>query len=161
MSLRYFYYMNRSKYWVNNMRQPMVIPRRPETKLVATWHGTPLKRLVFDMDDVHAFNPRYKNIVLSDDDGLKVEVENGSYVPVSRLSVGTIDQMYLSLRLSAISEITKETMPIILDEAFVKVNPTSNKDMGLIMREVTPKLKGKADMSEVSKLIKERLRLNI
>lgn len=61
---------------------------------------------------------RYKNIVLSDDDGLKVEVENGSYVPVSRLSVGTIDQMYLSLRLSAISEITKETMPIILDEAF-------------------------------------------
>ncbi len=63
MSLRYFYYMNRSKYWVNNMRQPMVIPRRPETKLVATWHGTPLKRLVFDMDDVHAFNPRYKNIV--------------------------------------------------------------------------------------------------
>lgn len=61
---------------------------------------------------------RYKNVVLSDEDGLKVEVENGSYVPVSRLSVGTIDQMYLSLRLSAISEITEETMPIILDEAF-------------------------------------------
>ena len=60
-------------------------------------------------------NNRYKNIVLSDDDGLKVEIENGSYVPVSRLSVGTIDQMYLSLRLSALAEITKETMPIILD----------------------------------------------
>ena len=45
----------------------------------------------------------------------------------------------------------------ILDEAFNKVNPTSNKDMGLIMREVTPKLKGRADMSKVSSLIKERL----
>lgn len=45
----------------------------------------------------------------------------------------------------------------ILDEAFEKVNPTSNKDMGLIMREVTPKLKGRADMSKVSLLIKERL----
>ena len=45
----------------------------------------------------------------------------------------------------------------ILDEAFDKVKPTSNKDMGLIMREVTSKLKGKADMSKVSSLIKERL----
>ena len=46
---------------------------------------------------------------------------------------------------------------MILDEAFEKVKPTSNKDMGLIMREVTPKLKGKADMSHVSAMIKERL----
>lgn len=61
---------------------------------------------------------RYKNVVVNDNDGLKVEVENGNYVPVSRLSVGTIDQMYLSLRLSALSEISKENMPIILDEAF-------------------------------------------
>ena len=29
--------------------------------------------------------------------------------------------------------------------------------MGLIMREVTPLVKGKADMKEVSTLIKERL----
>lgn len=45
----------------------------------------------------------------------------------------------------------------VLDSAFEKVKPTSNKDMGLIMREVTPLLKGKADMSQVSSLIKERL----
>ena len=50
------------------------------------------------------------------------------------------------------SEINK-----ILDEAFNKVNPTSAKDMGLIMREVTPLLKGKADMGKVSSMIKERL----
>ena len=45
----------------------------------------------------------------------------------------------------------------ILDEAFEKVKPTSSKDMGLIMREVSPKLKGKADMGAVSNMIKERL----
>ncbi len=61
---------------------------------------------------------RYSNIRFSDTDGLKVEVENGKYEPASRLSVGTIDQMYLSLRLSALNEITEENMPIILDEAF-------------------------------------------
>lgn len=63
MGLRYFYYMNRSKYWVNNMRQPLSLVRRPETIMLSTWHGTPLKRLVFDMDDVHSANPRYKDIV--------------------------------------------------------------------------------------------------
>ncbi len=61
--LRYYYYMNRSKYWVNNMRQPLSVPRRKETIMLATWHGTPLKRLVFDMDDVHSANPKYKDIV--------------------------------------------------------------------------------------------------
>lgn len=61
---------------------------------------------------------RYNNIILSDKEGLNVEISNGSYIPVSRLSVGTIDQMYLSLRLSALYEISDETMPIILDEVF-------------------------------------------
>ena len=45
----------------------------------------------------------------------------------------------------------------IIDEAFAKVNPTSNKDMGLIMKEVSPKLKGKADMGQVNAIIKEKL----
>lgn len=54
-------------------------------------------------------------------------------------------------------QLSDEEINTILDNAFEKVNPTSNKDMGLIMREVTPLLKGKADMSKVSGLIKERL----
>ena len=61
---------------------------------------------------------RYENIVFNDSEGLRVELQNGSYIPASRLSTGTIDQMYISLRLSALNEITEETMPIILDEAF-------------------------------------------
>lgn len=45
----------------------------------------------------------------------------------------------------------------IIDDAFNTVNPTSSKDMGLIMKEVSPKLKGKADMGKVNNIIKERL----
>ena len=54
-------------------------------------------------------------------------------------------------------QLSFEEINKILDDAFAKVNPSSSKDMGLIMREVTPLLKGKADMSYVSTLIKERL----
>ena len=52
----------------------------------------------------------------------------------------------------SIEEINK-----IIDDAFNKINPTSMKEFGLIMKEVTPLLKGKADLSEVSKLIKDKL----
>lgn len=45
----------------------------------------------------------------------------------------------------------------IIEEAFTKINPTSSKDMGLIMKEVSPKLKGKADMGQVNAIIKEKL----
>ena len=46
------------------------------------------------------------------------EVANGDYVLAERLSVGTIDQLYLALRLSIIKELSEETVPIILDEVF-------------------------------------------
>ena len=65
-----------------------------------------------------ATNGKYKNVKFSDENGLTVELENGEYVNCSRLSIGTIEQMYLDLRLSILKEISKETMPIILDEPF-------------------------------------------
>ncbi len=54
-------------------------------------------------------------------------------------------------------QMTKEELDAAIDEVFKKVNPTSEKDMGLIMKEVNPIVKGKADMKEVSILIKEKL----
>lgn len=45
----------------------------------------------------------------------------------------------------------------IIDEAFAKINPTSNKDMGIIMREVSSKVKGRFDMQKVSAIIKSKL----
>lgn len=61
---------------------------------------------------------KYENIMLNDETGLKVEIKNGAYIPVEQLSVGTIDEMYLSLRLSAFSELANESLPIFLDESF-------------------------------------------
>lgn len=60
----------------------------------------------------------YKKCNFTDDRGLVVELKNGEYIECKALSLGTIDQLYLSLRLSAMSEISTESMPIILDEAF-------------------------------------------
>lgn len=64
-SLKYFYYMTRAKYWVNNMRQPVWYAKRDSQVLLETWHGTPLKKLVFDMDDVYSASPTYKRQVYS------------------------------------------------------------------------------------------------
>lgn len=61
---------------------------------------------------------KYSFVKVTDDEGLVVELENGQYVSADRLSVGTIDQLYLSLRLSAVGEVSNEVLPIMLDEAF-------------------------------------------
>ena len=63
-------------------------------------------------------NGKYNNILFNDEQGLIVELPNGNYVSADRLSIGTIDQIYLSLRLASIDEISNEKLPIILDEAF-------------------------------------------
>ncbi len=63
-------------------------------------------------------NGKYTNVMLQDDNGLIIELNNGNYVEANRLSIGTVDQLYLSLRLSMVEDLSKEKMPIILDEAF-------------------------------------------
>lgn len=63
-------------------------------------------------------NEKYCKLHFNDGQGLIVELDNGNYIPADRLSIGTIDQLYLSLRLAMLDEISKEKVPIILDEAF-------------------------------------------
>ena len=55
---------------------------------------------------------------MNDEEGIIVELQNGNYISASRLSIGTIDQLYLSLRFAMLEEICEERIPIILDEAF-------------------------------------------
>ena len=61
---------------------------------------------------------KYAKVKLNDETGLVVELENGNYISASRLSIGTIDQLYLSLRLAMVEKLSEEKMPIILDEVF-------------------------------------------
>ena len=55
-------------------------------------------------------------------------------------------------------QLSSEEVEKIIEDVFKKVNPTSEKEMGLIMKEVTPLVKGKADMKEVSTIIKDKLK---
>jgi CDP-glycerol glycerophosphotransferase len=59
-SLKYFYYLARAKYWVSNSRLPITLNKREGNVYLQTWHGTPLKQLVFDMEDVYSADPKYK-----------------------------------------------------------------------------------------------------
>ncbi len=45
----------------------------------------------------------------------------------------------------------------IIDEVIEKVKPESIKQMGLIIKEVSPKVKGRFDMGEISKIVKDKL----
>lgn len=54
-------------------------------------------------------------------------------------------------------QLSEEEVDKTIDEIFDIVKPTSQKDMGAIMKEATLKLKGKADMKMVSTKIKEKL----
>lgn len=54
-------------------------------------------------------------------------------------------------------QMSEEEINKIINDVFASVNPESPSDMGKIMREITPFVKGKADMSLVSKLIKDKL----
>ena len=53
--------------------------------------------------------------------------------------------------------LSEEEITTIVMAAINEVNATSIKDMGSVMKIVSPKLKGKADMSLVSSIIKNKL----
>ena len=54
-------------------------------------------------------------------------------------------------------QLSEEEVLNIIDDAFNELKPEKSSDMGKLMGFLTPKLKGKADMSFVSKTIKEKL----
>jgi len=54
-------------------------------------------------------------------------------------------------------QLSNEEVIKIIDEIFREVNPEGPKDMGKVMGLAQGKLKGKADMKEVSTIIREKL----
>lgn len=54
-------------------------------------------------------------------------------------------------------QLSSDEVNAVIDEIFDSVKPESMKDMGKVMASATAKLKGKADMASVSKIIKEKL----
>ena len=54
-------------------------------------------------------------------------------------------------------QLSEEELNQLIDNVFEEVKPISLKDIGIIMKNISPLVKGKADMSLVNSLIKERL----
>ncbi len=54
-------------------------------------------------------------------------------------------------------QLKEEELDQIIDEVFALVKPSSAKDMGLVMKEITPKVKGRVDMKILSDKIKNKL----
>ncbi len=61
-SLRYVYYASRCGYRIFNVRQPGWNKKRPGVVFLETWHGTPLKKLAFDMDDITSASQNHKTM---------------------------------------------------------------------------------------------------
>jgi len=53
--------------------------------------------------------------------------------------------------------LTEDEVDKILEEIFEKTQPQSMRDMGTVMNEVVPLVKGRFDMSIISKKIKDKL----
>jgi len=53
--------------------------------------------------------------------------------------------------------LTEEELDEIINKAIEKVEVKDQKAMGLIMREITPLVKNKCDMRQVTQMIKEKL----
>lgn len=52
-SFKWFLEFPRAKYWINNVRLPNWMPKPKGTIYIQTWHGTPLKKLGTDIEEIH------------------------------------------------------------------------------------------------------------
>ncbi|MCZ2258655.1 CDP-glycerol glycerophosphotransferase family protein [Sporosarcina sp. G11-34] len=52
-SLKWFFTKPRAHYWINNVRLPKWMPKPRGTVYLQTWHGTPLKKLGLDIEEIH------------------------------------------------------------------------------------------------------------
>lgn len=50
--LNYLYIMATAKVWVSDSRLPSFLRKRKGVHYIQTWHGTPLKKLALDMEDI-------------------------------------------------------------------------------------------------------------
>ena len=81
------------------------------------------------------------------------EFEKGNRSDLIEKTQSEIDilQNYLPEQLSEDEVIT------IIDEAISLIHPGGVRDMGKVMKEVTPTVKGRTDMKKVSEIIKSKL----
>lgn len=80
------------------------------------------------------------------------------FTKASRMDLVTKEQEELDLLMIYMpKQLTSEELDKIIEEVFTKVNPTSSKEIGQVMKEITPLVKGKTDMKLLMDIIKNKL----
>ena len=82
-----------------------------------------------------------------------VEFEKGARQDLIDKTQAEIDILMNYLQ----EQLTEEEVKDVIEEIFAEINPEGQKDMGKVMQAASSKLKGKADMKEVSTIIREKL----
>lgn len=54
-------------------------------------------------------------------------------------------------------QLTEDELNKIIDDVFKKVKPSSIKDLGIIMKEITPLVKNRCDMKSLNERLRSRL----
>ena len=54
-------------------------------------------------------------------------------------------------------ELSDSELEKIIEEVFEEIKPTSIKDLGKVMKEITPKVKNRCDMAKLNSLIRSKL----
>lgn len=54
-------------------------------------------------------------------------------------------------------QLTEDELNKIIDDVFKKVSPASIKDLGIIMKEITPLVKNRCDMKSLNEKLRNRL----
>ena len=107
-----------------------------------------------------------KKDTLTDDEVLnvikkQVKVRNASleeYKKYNRLDLAeSLANEIEILKVYLPEELSLDELNKIIDEKFNELNPTSIKDMGRVIKEVSSVVGARADMSVVSKIIKDKL----
>lgn len=105
-----------------------------------------------DLNDKEVINVLKKQVKIRKDSVQEYKKYNKNDVAETLKKEIAVIEKYLP------QELGEDELKKIIETAFQDVNPQSMKDMGLIMKNINEKLENKnADMSLVSKLVKERL----
>ncbi len=78
LSIPYFYYLSKAKYWIFNCKMPSYICKKKDQIYLQTWHGTPLKRLGHDIhvDENTTF---YRSQIKAEDMYRSYDIDSARY----------------------------------------------------------------------------------
>ena len=82
LTLKWLFTMPRAQYWINNVRLPKWMPKPRGTVYLQTWHGTPLKKLGLDIEEVYmpgTTTNTYRNNIINESNNWTYLISPNNY----------------------------------------------------------------------------------